>query len=323
MKTLSTLLTAAFAAALATVSSTTCAYSSASPFANVTSVTINYIDGAGVGFNDATLGPSRKAALQFAVNQWAATIKSTVPIIIDARCQALGGDAFSAVLANAGAQQVSSASGGVPHINTLYPLDLLNQYAGFDIDSGTNDILVTLNSDVDNSTVLGNVDFYYGTDGNPGSDVDLVSVLLHELGHGLGFLTFMAQNGTLLSGFPDVYELNLVQIPGGSLNSMSDAGRQAAQISGQLFWDGASVKNRFNTNTSSNYGNVKMYAPGTFESGSSTSHFDVSNSPDLLMEPSYTGAHHSLDLTPNVLNDVGWFLDPASLPATLSHMSAE
>ena len=315
------LLPIAVVAALSSIAGTAWCYDASSPGATIT---VNYIDGAGFGFNDATLGTSRKTALEFALNIWASKIKATVPIIVDARCQALGGTGVSATLANAGAQQVASTAGGwVPHPNTNYPLLLMNQYAGSDLSVPTNDILVTVNSDVDNATVLGSIDFYYGTDSNPGSDVDFVSVILHELGHGFGFLTFMNSSGTLFSGLPDVFELNLIQTPGGSLNAMSDAGRAAAQISGQLFWDGTSVKNRYNPSTLTSYGNVKMYAPGVFENGSSTSHFDTSNSPNLLMEPAYTGANHNPDITPNALKDVGWFFTAASLPVSLTNLSAE
>src|SRR5262249_16826412 len=53
---------------------------------------------------------------------------------------------------------------------------------------------------------------------------------------------------------------------------------------------------------------VKMYAPDTYQPGSSVSHFDVSAEPSLLMEPAITtGLSHDVDLTRNVFRDIGWF----------------
>ena len=55
-------------------------------------------------------------------------------------------------------------------------------------------------------------------------------------------------------------------------------------------------------------GRVKMYAPSTFASGSSVSHWDVTADPDLLMEPFATPhAPGSVDLTQWLLADIGWF----------------
>src|SRR5439155_19247582 len=55
-------------------------------------------------------------------------------------------------------------------------------------------------------------------------------------------------------------------------------------------------------------GRVKMYAPSTFASGSSVSHWDVTADPDLLLEPFATPhAPGSVDLTQWLLADIGWF----------------
>jgi hypothetical protein len=54
-----------------------------------------------------------------------------------------------------------------------------------------------------------------------------------------------------------------------------------------------------------------MYAPTPFISGSSVSHYDVSATPNLLMEPNINGdLGQSLippfDLTFTLLQDIGW-----------------
>jgi hypothetical protein len=54
-------------------------------------------------------------------------------------------------------------------------------------------------------------------------------------------------------------------------------------------------------------GYVRLYAPCTIEPGSSTHHFDVVASPNLLMEPSINSdLLHGLDLTLYQLFDIGW-----------------
>jgi hypothetical protein len=59
---------------------------------------------------------------------------------------------------------------------------------------------------------------------------------------------------------------------------------------------------------------VKIYAPNPYESGSSISHWDPSNTPNLLMEPAYFGAHHDIDITGAAFKDEGWtVLPPASV----------
>lgn len=60
-------------------------------------------------------------------------------------------------------------------------------------------------------------------------------------------------------------------------------------------------------------GLVRLYAPNPVAPGSSKSHFDVSASPNLLMEPFNTpdiAVTNDLDLTPLLFLDIGWTLLP-------------
>lgn len=76
-------------------------------------------------------------------------------------------------------------------------------------------------------------------------------------------------------------------------------------------------------------GYVRLYAPRTVALGSSISHFDISAAPNLLMEPSINGDLRSatnLDLTPALMQDVGWRLETlkvgacdSGVPATLAN----
>lgn len=58
-------------------------------------------------------------------------------------------------------------------------------------------------------------------------------------------------------------------------------------------------------------GLVQLYAPNPVQPGSSKSHWDTSATPNLLMEPSITptlDTANTLDLTPNLFQDIGWVL---------------
>ncbi|MBK7701918.1 MAG: hypothetical protein IPI34_02985 [bacterium] len=95
---------------------------------------------------------------------------------------------------------------------TRYAAALANKLAGVDLapgDPNTNadDLQARFNSSIDNNVnCLAGSDWYYGLDGNHGTDVDLVVVLLHEFAHGLGFSSLVNKStGALYSGQDDVF----------------------------------------------------------------------------------------------------------------------
>jgi hypothetical protein len=148
-----------------------------------------------------------------------------------------------------------------------------------------------------------------------------VSVLLHELGHGLGFLTFMNVNtGAKLLGFNDVFMLNLEDhgaVPP-DFPSMTNAQRSFASAdTGNLHWVGAHVMGAAAAGalaigaTVDNH--VRMYAPNPKQSGSSVSHWDTVLTPSQLMEPIYTGPLPSPVLELPLFQDLGW---TAAIPSS-------
>jgi hypothetical protein len=75
--------------------------------------------------------------------------------------------------------------------------------------------------------------------------VDLLVVLLHEMGHGLGFQTFAnGSTGVLLSGYPDVFSKFMYdQTVGLHWDAETNAQRAASAIVPfKLTWDGAATK---------------------------------------------------------------------------------
>ncbi len=295
-------------------------------------IVINNLDAPGEGFNDpapfapaggnyaTTLGQARLNAFQYAANIIGQYLNSTVPIVVDARFVPLGGDATSAVLAQAGPVSIVRDFGGAPAAATWYPVAVANAIAGADLVGGSNDIVADFNSDVDGAAVLSGIQWYYGLDANPeGQNIDLVSVVLHELIHGLGFTTF-ADVGTgalyVDSGNMTAYDdafiraLEYHPLAGAQLldsANADDATRATAFTSGMLHWIGPAVMGNLGLVTSGlQNGHVPMYAPSTVEPGSSVSHFDTSLVPAQLMAPFFTSATHDPSLAIHVLSDIGW-----------------
>ena len=214
-------------------------------------------DGPGEGFNDptpvapvggnsgTTLGQQRLIVFQTAGAIWGTYLQSNVNIVVQANFDPLTPcDSTSGVLGSAGAITAASDFPNAPIANTWYSIALANKLAGTDLYSG-NDISARFNSDVDNSTCLGNVGWYYGLDHNEGSNEDLLAVVLHEMGHGLGFQTFATlSTGQFLSNTPDAYARNLFDITQNKTwDQMTNNQRKSSALNtGNLVWNGNQVK---------------------------------------------------------------------------------
>ena len=186
-----------------------------------TEFNILVLDAAGTGFNDSspadpvggntgtTLGQQRLNVLQRAGEIWAGYLQSEVPITVEARFLSFGGDEVSgAVLAGASSLSQQADFANAPQPGVYYPVALANSLAGQDLEPATRDIRVQVNLSVDTDGLFGG--FYYGLDGAADGQVDLLDVLLHELGHGLGFVSFFDRNsGNFLNNTPDIYSLQL------------------------------------------------------------------------------------------------------------------
>ena len=216
----------------------------------------------GVGFNDptpaapvggnlgTTLGAQRLNAFQAAANTWGATLTSDVTIIVLATFEPLACTATSATLGSAGAVTVFrdfvNADGtAVKFPGTWHSVALANKLTGVDLDPTTPDIRARFNSNLGlNANCLPGSPFYLGLDNNHGNSIDLLNVLLHEFGHGLGFQTFTnGTTGAPLLGFPSVWDFFLFD---GTLNKswaqMTNAERQFSALnSRKLAWNGAGV----------------------------------------------------------------------------------
>ena len=284
------------------------------------SIQANYLDAAGEGFNDATLGAQRQNAFEYALSIWGNALGESYSgetIVIDAEFNDLGGDDSSATLGQAGTT-------GHYNLNTSNPLihasALANHIVGYDLSVGSEGA-AEFNSAVDGTAVLTGYTWYYGTDDNAGAnEIDFVSTALHEIGHALGFAGSDTgdagqSNGSYYDFTPDntsdpelynQWDFFVGRLNGdGSYTQLVDltaAERIAAATSDNLYWGGAEA---FAANGDAY---PKLYAPSTWQQGSSYSHLDETTFALELMSPTYTtGTPHALsDLTIAMMVDMGW-----------------
>ncbi len=278
---------------------------------------VHYTDSAGEGFFDPQLGVQRRSAFEYALGIWSGLLSKAYEgetVTVDAAMDPLAGGATWAVLGQAGPKNLRWNFGGNGLPNTVYGDALANHLAGRDLSPGVAEISAQFNSNVDNQTVLGSTDWYYGTDGNPSGDIDFVSVLLHEVGHGLNFFDLIddGTGGWAVAGYPGAYDRFLERGDGTDLTGMTNAGRKSAIVSNDLYWNGSD-------GMSGNGGTrPTMYAPNPYEGGSSVAHTDETVHKYDLMSPMYSGPDHTpgpVDL--GILADMGWNLRSAVSSAML------
>ena len=223
---------------------------------------INNLDGPGEGFNDptpatpvggnpgTTVGEQRLIAFEYAANIWGANIQSDVPIIINAAFNPLSCSPTGAVLGSAGATEIFSDFPGAAKAGTWYSVALANKINGADLAEGRPQINSQFNSNLGQPGCLDGTFFYFGLDGNQGSQIDFVATLLHEMGHGLGFQTFTGRSGSNLTGAyfagqPSIWDHFLQDNSTGKFwadPAMTDAERAAsAVIPGNLAWTGTNA----------------------------------------------------------------------------------
>ena len=101
-------------------------------------------------------------------------------------------------------------------------IDALNPFAFYPVSLAEKIAGKSLNADVDGDiqlTINSSIKWYLGTDGNtPTQQYDLITVVLHEICHGLGFFDSMYTNGTLggygFGSIPMIYDTFIENLAG-------------------------------------------------------------------------------------------------------------
>ncbi len=261
-----------------------------------------------------TWDPQAQVAFEYAVSIWETQITSSVTIDIEAEWANLG----PGILGGAGATELFRDFPNAPVAVTWYPVALANKIVGTDLGPGNSDIQATFNSAFP--------DWYFGTDGNPpGNQYDLVSVVLHEIGHGLGFFGSMTV-GTSCGGsglgcwgygtnYPAIYDRFTENGAGTPLLAFPNYSAQLGTqlTSNDVFFNGPNA-NAANGNTP-----VELYAPGTWQPGSSYSHLgEVFNGTvNALMTYSLGPSevqHNPGPVMLGIFEDMGWTIDGEATP---------
>ena len=212
-----------------------------------------------INFN--TVPSLARPAVQAAVDIWSENFASTVPVNVNVKW---GSSSSYGVLASASAKNNFSNFNGAPDKTLYYASALANALAGRDLDPTSPEIEISITS---------NAPWYYGTDGNcPARSFDLVSVILHEMGHGLGFVSGNYYDA--FSGFGRVDQPTpfdaYAQLPDGRrLADMPSPSLEAGKaMTSDLVWSGE------NAVKANNGIKPKLYTPSIYEAGSSISHLD-------------------------------------------------
>ena len=266
--------------------------------------------------------PEAETAFAQAVSNWSNVLVSAVPIKVHAHFGPLLPGMLGITLPN-GRRDFN----GAPLAGTWYASSLANAIAGVELNPGESDMDVYLNS---------SVSWHYGTSGSvPAGQYDLVSVAMHEMGHGFGFVSLANKDGSMgslgtlehsdffsipisfpwpnLDTLPSIFDRFLIRNNGARLDTMANPSAALGSVltSNNIFFDGPNA-------TAANGGNSpRIYAPGTFELGSSLSHFNettfpTGNANEMMTPNGATGNanHQPGPVALGVLQDIGWNLNP-------------
>lgn len=219
-----------------------------------------------------------KASIQRAIDIWSENFSSKVPVNVNVSWTKAPN---STILASASAKNIFSNFNGAPDKTLYYPSALANALAGVDLDISEPELEINVTTG----------DFwYYGLDGKcPSNKYDLVSVILHEMAHGLGFMSGTYYDpATKVGRFlqPTAFDAYVQLLDGRRLVDLPSPSLEiGAALTSTLLWSGA------NALKANNGVKPLLFTPSIYEQGSSTSHLD---------EKTFSNTFENSVMTPNL-----------------------
>ena len=216
--------------------------------------------------------------IQAAIDVWAANFQSTVPIKVEATW---GRSTVYGLLGSARPGDYFNNFVNAPDPTLWYPSAMANALAGRDLDKNNAEIIIQVNS---------LAAWNSRNDGSPSrSEFDLQSVFIHELGHGLGFLSTDSYDPFFGYGSleqPTPFDAYLQLDDGRRLSDLPSPSLELGKaLTSNLSWSGPK-------GIAANGGvKPKIYTPSRYESGSSVSHLD---------EATFSSAGVNSVMTPNL-----------------------
>lgn len=257
---------------------------------NAATIQVTYI-----GFSE-----EAKQAFQYAVDIWESMISSPVTIQIEAHWTGLG----NGVLGSASPYTLYRNFNGAQKLGVWYPIVLAEKLAGENLNGTDPDIYASFNSNYSN--------WHYNPSATPASGkYDLVTVVLHEIGHGLGFYDdFNYEDGEQNdqayyngwgSGHPFIYDVPMEN--GAGINLIETSTSPSVELAGKIINDNLYY-------SLSPILKARLYAPATFSSGSSIAHLNEASysGSNALMTPFVAAVEqiHNPGISLDILKHMGW-----------------
>jgi len=251
-----------------------------------------------------------KAAFEAAVQIWEGLLSSTVPIYLYAYWDELDDN----VLGSCSAWDFYENLDFLQQKNTYYTGALVEKMQGREItDAATPDIVARFNKS--------NKSWYFGSDGKtPIDKYDFLSVVLHEIGHGLGYMS-MSLGDTVkhiggygyIKNYPGIFDRYTVNKNSQNLTDTTLFKNPSAALY-QQFQSGHLLFNKQLPFDNSGFLTfARLYAPSEWDAGSSISHLDentyAEGTSNSLMTPALDRAeaiHNPGLLSLGMLYEMGW-----------------
>lgn len=251
-----------------------------------------------------------KPAIEYAGKIWGSFLISEVPIKVEVRWIDFESSTALGSARPSGHVRLSNLG---PDSKALLPIALAESFLGVEIDNDIEgvDIIISIHN---------RNDWYFQTDGKvPLGRYDLVTVMCHEIGHGLGFADSSSGGEGGIGGLgltPRIYDTFLTAVDGTYLTDTLLYKNPSSKLfeqftSNRVFFAAPLVV------TANGGDRFRLYAPSRYNSSSSISHVMVldrnsDNLGDALMEPfipQQRVIHRPGIITLSILAAMGWQID--------------